>query len=65
MKRRRTEPEMPTIHSEFDSLRLEMELELEKIFEKLDQIQDHIKIVEEMASSFPLLLELLIKHTDA
>ena len=30
--------EMPTIHSEFDSIRPELELEFEKIHEKLDAV---------------------------
>ena len=63
MKRRQLE--VPTYHSEFDSIRLEMELELEKISDKLEDIHIAIRNIEEISTSIPLLIALLTNDSDA
>jgi hypothetical protein len=63
MKRRQLE--VPTYHSEFDSIRLEMELELEKISDKLEDIHIAIRSIEEITTSIPLLIALLTNDSGA
>ena len=63
MKRRQLEA--PSYQSEFDSIRLEMELELEKISDKLEDIHIAIRNIEEITTSIPLLVALLTNDSDA
>jgi hypothetical protein len=63
MKRRQLEA--PSYQSEFDSIRSEMELELEKISDKLEDIHIVIRNIEEITTSIPLLIALLTRDNDA
>ena len=63
MKRRHLEA--PSYHSEFDSIRLEMELELEKIWEKLEDIHIAVRSIEEITTAIPILIALLTNDNDA
>ena len=55
----------PSYQSEFDSIRLEMELELEKISDKLEDIHIVIRNIEEITTSIPLLIALLTGDSGA
>lgn len=57
--------ELPTLQSDLDSFRLEMELYFETVHEKLEQLDSEIKKIQQLTSGFPLFLTVLLNGNDA